>query len=164
MRTHSDCTWKAPDQTRFSAWGQTSEPQTFLVPLQNALVKPENADELSDTLEYLPGQKRVRTLGPQAGARAGGPGVFTLRRVWQARKLRSAYSEKHAVVSARGGTLASRCQRTSVGIESAKQAANMAIENVFPKRRGVEMSTSENDSPHPFFFTMSGLLKAQSCL
>ena len=42
-------------------------------------------------------------------------------------------------------------------IVKAKQAAKIAILNVLPKRRGVEMSTSDGQVVQPFFFIMAGL-------
>lgn len=38
----------------------------------------------------------------------------------------------------------------------AKQAAKMPMEKVFPKRRGVEMSTSDGHVPQSFFFMIAG--------
>jgi len=36
----------------------------------------------------------------------------------------------------------------SIGVESAKAAQKMAIEKVFPKRRGVEIKTSDGQLAH----------------
>jgi len=49
-------------------------------------------------------------------------------------------------------------------IVSARHAAKIAIEKVFPKRRGVEMSTSEEHLSQPFFFMMAGRCVPQSSL
>ena len=45
----------------------------------------------------------------------------------------------------------------------ARHAAKIAILNVLPKRRGVEMRTSDGHVGQPFFFIMAGRMVAQSC-
>jgi len=47
---------------------------------------------------------------------------------------------------------------------NAKHAAKIAILNVFPKRRGVLISTSDEHLDHPFLLIITGFCCFQSCL
>lgn len=66
--------------------------------------------------------------------------------------------------SLRLARLAGENTTISTPSERARQAQKMAIENVFPKRRGVDMSTSELHLVQPSAFMICGLSVAQLSL